>query len=189
MDNMRFEFSDTISGYVTKFDPKKRIFGLKTFDGREFDVKISNNTWARGPRNLEEPYCDMTGKIDQMLVKDQYVQAIGIFYPEKGAYTFEVKAIVFPEASLGVYRFEEPDWWVKQARSIADFYINAEFGGPDKIDYRNYRTMISLTGQKKPDHRQETDTISRMVYGEASAFLLTGEDRFLEAAEKELVRF
>jgi mannose/cellobiose epimerase-like protein (N-acyl-D-glucosamine 2-epimerase family) len=184
MDNMRFEFSDTISGYVTKFDPKKRVFGLKTFDGREFQVKISNNTWARGPRNLEEPYCDMTGKIDEMLVKDQYVQAIGIFYPEKGAYTFEVKAIVFPEASLGVYRFEEPDWWVKQARSIADFYINAEFGGPDKIDYRNYRTMISLTGQRKPDHRQETDTISRMVYGEASAFLLTGEDRFLEAAEK-----
>ncbi|MCX5703751.1 MAG: AGE family epimerase/isomerase, partial [Candidatus Omnitrophica bacterium] len=110
--------------------------------------------------------------------------AIGIFYPEKGGHVFEAKALVFPDASCGEYRFEEPDWWVKQARSIADFYINAEFGSADKIDYRNYRTMLSLTGQRKPDHRQETDTISRMVYGEASAFLLTGEDRFLEAAEK-----
>jgi mannose/cellobiose epimerase-like protein (N-acyl-D-glucosamine 2-epimerase family) len=184
MELMQFEFSDTIAGYVTKFDREKKVFGLKTYDGREFSVKITSNTWARGPRNSEEPYCDMTGKIENMLVKDQYVYAIGIFYPEKGGHVFEVKAIVFPQTAKDVYRFEESDWWVKQARSIADFYIKAEFGGPDKIDYRNYRTMLSLTGERKPDHRQETDTISRMVYGEASAFLLTGEDRFLEAAEK-----
>ena len=184
MDNMRFEFSDTIAGYVTKYDRDKKTFGLMTVDGREFSVKITSNTWARGPRNLDEPYCDMTGKIDEMLVKDQYVYAIGIFYPQEGGHVFEVKAIVFPEAPLGVFRFEEPDWWAKQAKSIADFYIKAEFGGPDTIDYRNYRTMLSLTGERKPDFRQETDTISRMVYGEASAFLLTGEDRFLDAAEK-----
>jgi mannose/cellobiose epimerase-like protein (N-acyl-D-glucosamine 2-epimerase family) len=184
MNNMNFEFSDTIGGYVTKYDRDKKIFGLRTVDGREFSVKITSNTWARGPRNLEEPYCDMTGKIDDMLVKDQYLFAIGIFYPQEGGHVFEVKALVFPTTSLGVYRFEEPDWWAKQAKSIADFYIKAEFGGPDTIDYRNYRTMLSLTGERKPDYRQETDTISRMVYGEASAFLLTGEDRFLDAAEK-----
>ena len=184
MELMRFEFSDTIAGYVTKYDRQNKVFGLKTVDGREFSIKITSNTWARGPRNLEESYCDFTGKIDSMLVKDQFLFAIGIFYPQNEAHTFEVKTLVFPETSLGVYRFEEPDWWVKQARSIADFYIKAEFGGPDKIDYRNYRTMLSLTGERKPDHRQETDTISRMVYGKASAFLLTGEDRFLEAAEK-----
>lgn len=184
MDNIQFEFSDTIAGYVTKFDREKRVFGLRTVDGREFSVKLTSNAWARGPRNLEEPYCDMTGKIDSMLVKDQYLFAIGIFYPEKGGHTFEVKALVFPETSLGVYRFEEPDWWVKQARSIADFYIKAEFGGSDKVDYRNYRTLLSLTGERKPDFRQETDTISRMIYGLASTFLLTGEDRFLDVAEK-----
>ena len=31
--------------------------------------------------------------------------------------------------------------------------------------------------------RQETDTVSRLVYGFATAYLLTGEDKFLEAAE------
>ena len=184
MGNMQFEFSDTIAGYVTKYDRENKVFGLKTVDGREFTVKLTSNSWARGPRNLEEPYCDMTGKVDSMLLDGQYLYAIGIFYPQKSGHTFEVKAIVFPEVSKDVYRFEEPDWWIKQAGSIADFYIKAEFGGPDTIDYRNYRTMLSLAGERKPDHRQETDTISRMVYGEASAFLLTGEDRFLEAAEK-----
>jgi mannose/cellobiose epimerase-like protein (N-acyl-D-glucosamine 2-epimerase family) len=43
---------------------------------------------------------------------------------------------------------------------------------------------VALTGEQKGDFRQETDTISRLVYGFASAFMLTGEDRFLEAAEK-----
>ncbi len=184
MSNMQFEFSDTISGYVTSYDRQNKVFVLRTVDGREFSCKITSNSWARGPRNLDEPYCDMGGKVEQTLVPGRYLHAIGIFYPQKSGHVFEVKAFVFPETPEGKFRFEEPDWWIKQARSIGDFYINAEFGGPDKIDYREYRTMLSLTGQRKPDHRQETDTISRMVYGEASAFLLTGEDRFLEAAEK-----
>jgi mannose/cellobiose epimerase-like protein (N-acyl-D-glucosamine 2-epimerase family) len=34
------------------------------------------------------------------------------------------------------------------------------------------------------DYLQETDTISRMVYGMASAYMLTGKDEYLEAAEK-----
>ena len=183
MGNMNFEFSDTIAGYVSKFDSQKKTFVLKTADNREFPVKITSNSWARGPRNLEEGYCDMGARMNQ-LQDGQYLYAMGIFYPEKGGHVFEAKAIVFPDAPMGAYRFEEPDWWIKQARSIADFYIKAEFGSPDTIDYHNYRTMLSLTGERKPHHRQETDTISRMVYGEASAFLLTGEDRFLEAAEK-----
>lgn len=184
MNNMAFEFSDTIAGYVSKFDPHNKTFVLTTADKREFKVKITSNSWARGPRNLEEGYCDMGERMGKL--KDgEYLYAIGIFYPEKGGHTFEAKAMVFPATESGVYRFEEQDWWVKQARSIADFYINAEFGGPNTIDYRYYRTMLSLSGERKPiHHRQETDTISRMVYGEASAFLLTGEDRFLEAAEK-----
>ena len=43
---------------------------------------------------------------------------------------------------------------------------------------------MTLDGVRKPDFRQETDTISRMIYGMASAYMLTGEDRFFEVAEK-----
>src|SRR5690606_19001063 len=58
----------------------------------------------------------------------------------------------------------------------------AQFGeGP--IDYRNYRTQIALTGERTGDYRQECDTISRLVYGFASAYNLTGDERCLEAAE------
>src|SRR5262249_56219308 len=53
-----------------------------------------------------------------------------------------------------------------------------------ETDDKSYRTRRQLEGGKKGDFLQETDTISRLVYGFASAFLLTGEDSFLEAAEK-----
>jgi mannose/cellobiose epimerase-like protein (N-acyl-D-glucosamine 2-epimerase family) len=184
MGTVDFEFSDTIAGYVTAYDQAKKTFGIKTPDGREYSVKLTANTYARGPRNLEEGYCDYTGKIDSLLVKDQFLFTIGIFYPEKGGHTFEAKVLIFLGDGVGKFRFEEPDWWIKQAASICDFFIRAEFAGPETIDYRNYRTMLSLSGERKKDHRQETDTISRMIYGMASAYLLTGEDRFLATAEK-----
>ena len=184
MSNMRFEFSDTISGYVTRFDKEKRIFELRTTDGRLFEAKLTHNTYARGPRNLEEPWCDYTAHIDELLVEGQYLSTLGIFYPQGASHVFEAKVLVFSGKGPDKYRFEEPDWWINQAKSIADFFINAQFGGPKQIDYRNYRTLLKLTGEQKGDLRQETDTISRLVYGFASTFLLTGEDRFLEAAEK-----
>jgi mannose/cellobiose epimerase-like protein (N-acyl-D-glucosamine 2-epimerase family) len=184
MNKLDFEFSDTIAGYITGYDKDKKIFGIKTTDGREYSARLTATAYAKGPRNLHEGWCDYTGKLDELMVKGQYVFVLGIFYPEKKGFDFDAKVLAFPGEGVGKYRFEEADWWVKQAASIADFYIKAEFGSPDAIDYANYRTNISLTGERKADHRQETDTISRMVYGMASAYLLTGEDRFLDVAEK-----
>ena len=184
MANINFEFSDTISGYVTKYDREKGIFDLKTSDDRYFSVKLGNNVFARLLRNLGETYQDCTGQIDSMLVQDQFLFVYGIFYPQGGGNFFEAKVIDFPGKSPSEYRFEEPDWWINQARSVADFFIKAQFGGTEDIDYKNYRTNIKLTGEKKGDTIQETDTISRLVYGLASTFMLTGEDRFLVAAEK-----
>lgn len=180
---MKFEFSDTISGYVTGFDEKQDTFTIKTSDDREFSVKLTANTFARKMRNLGEPYLDATGNMRKMLVSGQYVSAYGVFYPQSGGHVFEAKVLDFPDSKKDSFRFEEPDWWVKQAGQICDFFINSQFG-ESEIDYRNYRTNLSISGQKGGDYRQETDTISRMIYGMASAFMLTGEDKYLEAAEK-----
>ena len=143
MDLMQFEFSDLIAGYVTRFDREQQVFGLKTTDGREFSVKLTGNTFARGLRNLEEPYSDCTGQLDTLLLPGQYLFAYGIFYPEKGAHVFEAKTLDFPGFQPDKFRFEERDWWISQARSIADFFIRAQFLGQE-IDYRNYRTFLSL---------------------------------------------
>ena len=68
-EEMQFEFSDTIAGYVTGFDRENGVFGLRTSDGREFSAKLGTNIFARLLRNLGEPYSDCTGQIGDMLVE------------------------------------------------------------------------------------------------------------------------
>lgn len=181
---MDFPFSDLIAGYVTTFNRTAKSFGIRTSDGREFTAHLTPTAFARVTQNLEEPYQDCTFRIGEMLSPGQMVYAYGIFYPDEGR-NFEVKSLVFPGDGAGRYRHEEPDWWTKQIRSITDSYLRWQFNYPnEEIDYSQYRTILHLAGAKKGDFLQETDTISRMVYGMASAYLMTGQDRFLEAAEK-----
>ncbi len=180
---MHFTFSDTISGYVTTVDQDGKIFGMKTAEGTEFQVQLTSTTYMEGLRNLGEAYQDPGAPMESLLETGRYLFACGIFYPEAGELRFEAKHIILAGRASTEYRFESPDWWVKQIRALADFYFNAQF--PDGvIDYRNYRTHLTLEGKKIESTRQETDTISRMIYGFASAYMLTGEDRYLEAAEK-----
>jgi mannose/cellobiose epimerase-like protein (N-acyl-D-glucosamine 2-epimerase family)/anti-anti-sigma regulatory factor len=184
MDKMHFTFSDTIAGYVTAIkDAPEGMFGLTTSDGREFRVKLTDVTYAEVIRNPREPFQDPGAPIQSLLTPGRFLFAYGIFYPEGGDYILEAKRLVLVGRTENDWRFESPDWWINQIRDLAEFYFNAQF--PDGvIDYRNYRTQLTLEGQKVPSTRQETDTISRMVYGFATAYLLTGEDRYLQAAEK-----
>jgi mannose/cellobiose epimerase-like protein (N-acyl-D-glucosamine 2-epimerase family) len=182
-----FEFSDTISGYVKSFNRQDGSFELETSDGRIYPVTLGDNLYGRVLRNLDEPYRDCTSQIPDFLVPGQMVFVYGVFYPKQGEYFFEAKAMDFPGIKPSSFRFEEADWWIKQVDSICEFYLKAQFGRDQKIDYSNYCTLIDLTGERKGhyegNYRQETDTISRLVYGFSSAFLLTGKDIFLEAAE------
>ena len=182
-----FTFSDLIAGYVTRYDSDQGVFGIRTSDGRLFDVFLTPTTFGRFTFNLDKPYADATGAFQRLLsLPRQFVYAYGTFYPgDAGAMRFEAQWLVFSGNGPGRYAHEEPDWWINQIESIASSYLKWQFDWPHKeIDYRNYRTILHLAGAKKGDFLQETDTISRLVYGFASAYLLTGKDEFLEAAEK-----
>ncbi len=186
MNDIKFTFSDTIAGYVTSYDRESDTFGLKTSDGREYSLKLKSNTYGWIANNLDEPRQWCSGdQIRAMLVPGRYMYNYGIYYPEAGGFTYEVQFVIFMGARENSFNFEQPDWWQKEIVSIGDFYIRAEFGEGQPIDFRDYRTIINLAGKKEADNfRQETDTISRLVYGMASCYLMTGEDRFLEVAEK-----
>ncbi len=185
MNSPSFSRSDTIAGYVVSADFGAKRFSLETSDGRQFDALLTDNVYARITQNLEEPYEDCTQRIRELLTPGQFVHAYGIFYPQGEDSQFEVKWMVFPGSGEGKFRHEEPKWWVNQIRSIGTSYLAWQFDYPrQSIDYRNYRTRLHLAGAKKGDYLQETDTISRMVYGLATAYMLTGEDKFLEGAEK-----
>jgi mannose/cellobiose epimerase-like protein (N-acyl-D-glucosamine 2-epimerase family) len=185
MDSMRFSFSDTIAGYVTGYDRDKDSFGLKTTDGRDFQVKFASNTYGWIVNNLNEPRTwTSQDQMRGLLASGRYLFVYGIYYPEHGGFTYEAQSLIFPGRREDNYVFERQDWWIKQVAAVADFYLKAQFQGKP-IDYKDYRTIIRLTGEKDADnYRQETDTISRLVYGFASAYMMTGDDRYLEGAEK-----
>ncbi|MDQ7780052.1 MAG: AGE family epimerase/isomerase [Planctomycetota bacterium] len=182
MTQMNFTFSDLIAGYVRQFDFDKGLITLRTSDDREFQALLTATTFAEVVRNLGEPFMDCTAQMKDMLLPGRFVYAYGVFFPEQDK-PFEAKHLVFLGRSEGEFRFEKQDWWIKQVTQLGNFYLNAQFGDGE-IDYRNYRTVLGASGEKESSTRQETDTISRLVYGFASAYMLTGNDRFLEAAEK-----
>jgi hypothetical protein len=182
MDSVNFTFSDLVAGYVQSFDPTTDSYVVTTPGGSEVKIDIAVNCYAEMVRNLGEGYQD-AGDMRALLQPGRFVFSYGIFYPE-ATLKFEAKHLIFLGRGLDEWRFEAQDWWVKQVRQICDFYLNAQF--PDgHIDFGHYRTQISVEGTKVGNAlRQETDTISRMVYGFATAYLLTGEDKYLEAAER-----
>jgi mannose/cellobiose epimerase-like protein (N-acyl-D-glucosamine 2-epimerase family)/anti-anti-sigma regulatory factor len=182
MNSFSFSVSDLIAGYVQSFDAASQTFVLKTSDGREFSVTLTPTVFAEVVRNLGESFHDATGRIHELLEEGNYLFVYGTFYPEAQT-KFEAKHIVFTGEKPEEFRFEEQDWWINQVRQLGEFYLKSQFGdGP--IDYAKYRTNLDLSGDKNGNTRQETDTISRLVYGFASAYLMTGDERFLEAAEK-----
>ncbi|MEV8630493.1 AGE family epimerase/isomerase [Streptosporangium sp. NPDC051023] len=180
---MNFTFSDTIAGQVTAYDRQTAVATVVTADGREFPVSVDGDPSAELLRNLGEPYTDASGQLDAMLVPGRFLFAYGVFYPHGDGQLFDAKRIVFLGRRPGDFRFEESSWWADQLEEIATFYRRAQFGdGP--VDFAEYRTMIRLGGEKTDSHVQETDTISRLVYGMASAYMLTGDDSYLEVAER-----
>ena len=184
MDNINFSFSDSIAGYVTEFDKEADTFQIKTSDNREFKVKFAPKTYAWVANNLSEPRQWCTDQMRGMLTPGRFLYVYGTFYNEGGGFNYVAQYLIFLGAKAGEYGFEKRDWWIRQIRALGDFYLRAQFGDA-KVDYDNYRTVIKVTGEKdKDNYRQETDTISRLVYGFASAYLLTGDDRYLEGAEK-----
>src|SRR5258708_1707338 len=144
MNAIEFPFSDTIAGYVTGVDRETDGFKVRTSGGKEFDVRLKGNTYARLVRNLGEPYPDCTGQMREMLHPSRYLFVYGTFYPEGGANTFEAEFIVFMGRNPNEYAFEQQDWWIRQVEQLGDFYLAAQFQGR-AIDYRDYRTTITLS--------------------------------------------
>jgi mannose/cellobiose epimerase-like protein (N-acyl-D-glucosamine 2-epimerase family)/anti-anti-sigma regulatory factor len=180
---INFTFSDLVAGYVQSYDQDADVFIMRTSDGREYSVGLSDTTYAEMLRNLSEAYVDASSQLRDLLGPGRFLYAYGVHYPDGGSYTFEAKHIVLMGSTEKEFNFERPDWWVTQVRALGDFYLRAEFGD-QPVDFRNYRTSLGLGGERATTFRQETDTISRLVYGFSTAYLMTGEDRFLEAAEK-----
>lgn len=175
-----YPFSDTLAGHVTGFDRQKRCFTLRTYVGREFTAALMPTAWAQHLRNLGEPYQDCTGDLEHLLKPGQRLFAHGLFYPDTGPDHMEVDHLIL--CGLDSPVVEKEGWWVQQVRSMGDFLLRAEF--TDSDDFHGYTTTLRRCGRKLQDGYQDVNSLSRFIYGLATAYLMTGEERFLQTAEQ-----
>jgi mannose/cellobiose epimerase-like protein (N-acyl-D-glucosamine 2-epimerase family) len=177
---INFSFSDSTSGYVVERQGRQVV--LRTMDGRRVTVHLTDTTSGQRLRNLGQPYEDVSGRLYELLVPGRFVFCYGPVYPDPGGLRFQASQLVFVNDDDGGWPFERAGWWTGQLRELAGFYRRSQFGD-GVIDFGDYRTVISGSGGKTGQHIQETDTISRMVYGMASAYMLTGDEDALAVAE------
>ena len=187
MNQLNFPFSDLIAGYIRKvsypeiFDCNGEI-ELETSDHRLYTVKITEACYAELVRNLGEPF-QVAPDVRDILVEGRFIHVYGIFYPETDRLKFEAKHLLLFGNSASNLRIEDQNWWVHQIQQLLNFYLEAQFQVKEgeSIDFKKFRTDLSAEG-KQLDGVQNLDTISRRIYGFATAYMMTGDERALEAA-------
>ncbi|APU13587.1 AGE family epimerase/isomerase [Actinoalloteichus fjordicus] len=178
-----YTFSDTTAGYLEDYQDGR--IRLRTLDGRRIALQLTESSSGQLLRNLGGPPVDVTGSLADHLRPGRLLFAYGPVYPEADGLRYQVSSLLFVESgnSGDDFVFETPEWWTDQLRALAGFYRRAQFGAGE-VDFADYRTELRLGGDKNGRHVQETDTISRLVYGMSSAYLLTGEEDFLTVADR-----
>jgi hypothetical protein len=176
---------DRIQGTLETANAASHDLTLRLRDGSKAAVHVSDTAWIhlvsaaddldRRP-NLPDLYA---------MPKGARLLAAGLVYADRDE--LEAKEIVEfgPDAAAPV--IEASDWWSAQARELARFWVRNQGGQSDlSFDPARYRTRVTKSGSKRPDEEnlQETDTLSRLVYGLSSTYITTGDAWMLEAARR-----
>ncbi len=76
-----------------------------------------------------------------------------------------------------LFFFENTYWWIAQIQRMADKWLDDLFG--ERRDYQLadfaalYRTNLDILGEPTDDNAQEMATLSRLIFGLSSAYLIT----------------
>ena len=203
-----FTQSETVMGTVIETRPESHSFVIQTRGGDPFEVFISSETNFRVLSNIDGLDRDRVPRPSNPADADPLSQELSRYLPDDGVSRLIVVQGVYQEyqdtsrfdASFVHllqshpssnkepvrYLFEESHWWLKQISILADQWLDQMF--KERRDYtvedfsELYRTNLNIIGEPVDDSIQEMATLSRLVYGLSSAYLLTGNHRYLEAA-------
>lgn len=195
-----FAHNLTLMGRVVSLDPSQFTFTIQLQNGQEQEIRVGVATEFKIIKNLDNldldrvpnplglPEEDQRSFYIRKYLKEQCLIATnGVYQHHRGSSLYQALSvyIMYLEKPEN-YRFEETHWWLTQISRLADQWLDQLFG--DRRDYtiadfvRLYTTNLNIIGLPMDDSIQETATLSRLIYGLSSAYLLTGVDRYLEAA-------
>lgn len=196
-----FSQSMTLLGKVTNVNVTEASFTLRCRSGDSFQVKASSQTTFNVLRNLDglsrdrvptPPNFNPNGGVSEMVRKyvhpDELVIIYGIYQAHQGKEQFQASTVTLPHYESGRYIFEESHWWLTQISRLADEWLDDLFGDHRTYEMDDfaefYQTNLNIFGMPmQDDNVQECATLSRFIYGLSSAYLLTGNLRYLCAAK------
>ncbi|MDH4128271.1 MAG: AGE family epimerase/isomerase [Spirochaetota bacterium] len=189
-----FTHSLRIMGTVQKVNYDLLSFNVLCQSGDIFEVFVAQETYYQFISNLDElnrdriPLAESTdntqNKLKRYIQKDLLVAAYGIYQHHNDKIRFDARQItLFHNAKKG-FLFEETHWWLTQITALADEWLLNLFGNDNHFDFTKYQTNLTYIGSKEKDSTQECATLSRLIYGLSSAYLMTGNNRYYLAARK-----
>jgi mannose/cellobiose epimerase-like protein (N-acyl-D-glucosamine 2-epimerase family) len=191
-----------IIGEVTNKNPSQRSFRVKTRGGAVFEVLIKAATWFDTVTNLDrlnrerlpldlysksETAGSSAGPLESNINVGDLIAVEGLQYIYNDALRYEAMTVHLLKSHKGYYLFEHTVWWKTQIEAMANKWLDVLFG--DKRTYAlddfsaMYRTTLSVEGAPVNDDTQEMATLSRLIYGLSSAYLMSGDERYFKAAK------
>lgn len=101
------------------------------------------------------------------------VRTVYLLYDQQGRQITECK---------GSLMFENPRWWVDMISALGNTWFNVFFAD-GVVDFTRYRTDLNELFQPKTES-QEVAVLSRLLYGYAVTYQLTGKDKYLRALQE-----
>jgi mannose/cellobiose epimerase-like protein (N-acyl-D-glucosamine 2-epimerase family) len=196
-----FNQSTTLMGTVTDVNAAGKSFTLRCRSGDSFLIYVSSQTVFGVITNLDELNRDRVPSppnfnagagpseiVRKYLHVDTLVVIQGIYTEHEDLQRIEARYVTLMHSEPGEYLFEETHWWLNQITRLGEEWLDDLFG--DRRTYQMddfaalYRTNLNILGLPVGDNNiQECATLSRLIYGLSSAYLLTGQERFRLAAK------
>lgn len=197
----QFFSQTTLLGRVTELYPKEFCFKIRAHSGDEFYSYTNTETWYRplphlhasydrygtpeGHKDLDDNSPEM--KLRKYLAIDALVLIEGIFHRDHMKRRIDVRTLYLLYSQNGEvisekkgrYMFEDPRWWVDLIGAKGNRWFETFFAD-GTIDFTRYRTELNILYQPKSE-MQEVATLSRLLYGFAVTYQLTGNQRYLDA--------
>ena len=192
----QFTQSTTLMGYVTEIKEQDSAFSIKCRSGDELLIYVARETRFQSMQNLDgidrDRYPnpeDFSQNPSQLIKKyihsDRLVAVEGVYLEDGANRRLDAINVHLLQTFDGEFLFEQTHWWLTQIARLSDTWLGFLF--PNKVtyeidDFRLYQTNLNIVGLRTDDNIQESSTLSRLIYGLSSAYLLTGSESYLSAA-------
>lgn len=192
--------SITLMGTVTNVNPADASFTLRCRDGESYPMYVQSETAFGILRNVDglsrdrvsnpEDFNPAGGPAEQVrkYVHPNALLAVqGIEVRHENRTRCQARTVTLMHSEPGKYLFEETHWWLTQIARLADEWLDDLFKDRRNYELEDfaelYRSNLNILGQETDENIQECATLSRLIYGLSSAYLLTGNERYRYAAK------